>query len=230
MSDRIASVYAYHSGDYHYRYCGVTAIDPQNHFLEYEACALRGYRRTLFDWIRENSDRVRVVVLEECDYDIRYEREKYWITKLFREGYRLVNETWGGVGYTDLTPEARYKILGDLTDPEYDAERREKISKTMLDKWANDTEFREKASNANREMWTRPEYRNVQDATWTAERRARYAALQRQQRTGTKHRQETIDKIRAAHVGRPNKGAHVRHHVNKGVVNPSCELCRQETI
>lgn len=251
--EQIASIYAYHDGDYHYRYCGVTIDDPAHHLKWYVNGAKRGATGSpIFDWIRSTAN-VRVTVLETCSADpkTRYERERYWIEKLMREGYRLVNASWGGYkngnsGFGRLMPESEVRRAEHAAEALRRPETRQRLSEA--NKMHRGTDHaRRQQSKTTIELWQRSEYRAKHAATWTSERRAKNAEQASANNRGRKHTPEAVANMRAAaaampnevrlernrkvseiHTGKPSHGSHVRWHLQRNKFNAKCAFCRDE--
>lgn len=101
------------------QYVGATAFSIRKRFKEH--CRginrIQSYNRPLYRDMREYGvENFDIELLEECDDDVKFDREVYWIEKLdtYKNGYNL---TFGGAGkhffdYSDLSN--KYLELGSV--------------------------------------------------------------------------------------------------------------------
>ena len=107
MSTRL--VYALSLDGTTYRYVGMTKQPLENRLAGHRSTARNGADWPVCRWFRKHGlDSVQATVLEECEsVHVAGERECYWISRLRREGYSLLNVAVGGSAGDEFSAEAR---------------------------------------------------------------------------------------------------------------------------
>lgn len=224
----------------HYRYVGQSRSNLRKRMNRHLYQAKHGGTRDIYRWIRgelaADAD-IELVLLEECEPsdDVLNEREQYWIERLRSEGHSLTNMIRGGT-FVPLSEEGRAKCRDAAL--EFMQTPAGRASAEQLSAWIKTPEGRKAASEGGKtgaggraaQEWRRntPEGRAVQRKAAAAAGRA--AA---EWRRNTPEGQAEVDRQRERFRAVSSKGAkvgnHVRHHRNKGVVNPKCDLCNSES-
>lgn len=226
----------------HYRYVGQTRSSLQRRRSRHLYEARQGDARDVFEWIRgelADGHDIQLVPVEECDSsdDVLNEREQYWIERLRSEGHDLRNMIRGGT-YVPLSDEGRAKSRASaLERVQAPAGRR---SAEALAAWSKSPAGRKAASERGKEFgrqgglaaqkWRRetPEGREL-TRRLAAEAGRAAAEWRRTTPEGQAEVQRQRERLRAVSRKGSKIGNHNRHHRNKGIVNPKCDLCRQES-
>lgn len=144
-----------HSGDYQYRYVGLTTFDIESRFGGHKRLALKGSLTPVHVWMREYGKRVRIDVLEEIttNHDDLLRAEMKWIAVLdtFHSG---LNCNAGGNTRYNLNPgprrcftdEHKARISEALKNRKFSVEHRKKISDYAKNRITNE-ETRKKVSD-----------------------------------------------------------------------------------
>ena len=91
-----STIYALHSGDYDFKYVGVTQRSPESRLSKHHYAALSGSKKPVHEWMR--TTQVFLSVLEDdLDYEDAMQAEVKWVAILdtFASG---LNQTLGGKG------------------------------------------------------------------------------------------------------------------------------------
>lgn len=110
----MALIYFLHSGDLVPRYIGVTTNTLARRKMRHIDRAKninKSNQRSSF-WVLENCERLCIELIEEVNDEVRYDAEKFWISKYRSEGFDLLNETAGGPGMSgySFSQDSREKM------------------------------------------------------------------------------------------------------------------------
>ena len=194
-------------------------------------------------WAKYGESAFRFTVLEECEPDGLIAAEQSWMDTLQPE-YNIARVAGSCLGIR-CTEEKRAKMsaaamghVGWMNGKRHSLEARAKMSAAAMGHvgWMNgkkhspETCAKISAANMGRVSWTKGKKITEETrAKISAAKKGRPNGLLGKKRPnhsatmmGHEVSQETRDKIAAS-----NKNAkHIRWHVNRGIVNPKCELCK----
>ena len=130
------------------RYVGQTKQTLRKRFTQHK-CKSRNksYRHPLYDSIRKYGiENFTISLLEECDYDIRDERETWWVSHLNPE-YNLTEGGGGGDTFSMRTSESQDVTRRKLSEHavKFNAQYREEHRKNTTELW-KDPEYRKRVS------------------------------------------------------------------------------------
>lgn len=120
-------IYAIHSGDYRYRYVGLTTKTVEQRFDEHLAAAVVSASTPFYCWLYKHKSVAKVEILETCEtLNDLGECERKWIAVLRSSSmHDLLNLTDGGIGCQGYrwTDEQKKKLKsrkkrGPITDEE----------------------------------------------------------------------------------------------------------------
>lgn len=234
------------SDSYEYRYIGLTEHGARRRLMRHLACARRGERQPVYDWIRKyGADAIALDILETVTTtrDDLGAAEIAWIAAHRKFGYRLLNISAGGIGPTGVV----------WTQEQREAARRRSTGRPGVSRPGPENPFYGgRHTPEQRARWTEsrrgtnagednpnfgkfgpdhPSYGHVM----SDESRARLSAMRTgplNPNYGKKASEETRAKRSAAQKGVPKpssaRSAHTRYHTNKGIVSESCRHCAED--
>lgn len=236
------------TGDSEYRYVGLTEGSVALRLRRHLACARRGQRRPVYDWIRKHGAQSVVADVLEVVSTTREHlgaAEIRWIASRRAAGDRLLNISGGGLGPTGVvwTEEqreaARRRSTGrrgvsrpGAANPFYGkhhtAERRASWSETRKGTNAG-------AANPNFGKFG-PDHPSF-GHTMSDQSRAQLSEMRKgalNPNYGKTASAETRARRRAAQLGVPKpssaRSAHTRYHTNKGIVRQGCRHCADDAL
>ena len=205
-------IYALHlKGDPQVRYIGLTTGTVEKRFYEHQREAKGGRKYPVYDWMRshgvENISCVTIEVVDDSSEECLAQREIFHIAEARRESGRdLLNVSAGG------TAPFFGRTHSDIA--------RERISKSLKGKLHSDAH--NKAMGISK----------LGNANWVGRKHSEESKLKMSDwQLGVPKSPEHKASLSAAQKGKPNRGAHVRHHENKGVSRPeTCFFCSSSPL
>lgn len=227
----------------HYRYVGQSRISLRRRMSLHLYLAQHGDGRDVYEWMRTElaeGNGVHLVQIEKCasDDDVLNEREQYWIERLRSEGHDLRNMIRGG-SYTPLSDEGRAKIRVHARAVKQTPNGQ--AATAALVAWSRTPEGREAARAKGKQYgasggraaqkWRRETSEGRALTKRLAVKAGRAAAeWRRNTPEGRAEVKAQTERLRAVSSKGAKVANHNRHHRDKGIVNPRCDLCRQTEL
>jgi group I intron endonuclease len=229
-----------------YRYVGLTEGPVAVRLRRHLACARRGDRKPVYDWMRKHGPGSIVLDVLETVTTSRDDlgaAEVAWITRRREAGDRLLNVSAGGLGPSGVVwtveqrEAARRRSTGrrgvsrpGTANPFYG----KRHSDEQRARWAESrkgTQVGPANPNFGKFGPDHPSYGH----TMSVEARAQLAAMRTgplNPNYGKSASAETRAKRRAAQLGVPKpssaRSAHTRYHTNQGRVSEACRYCAED--